>query len=60
MRPAGEQTWQTIAVGRRTPEVVIDRNQFPGAESAKVRVLRSTGFEDSIVAEDEIDLRFDE
>jgi hypothetical protein len=59
VQPAGEQAWQTIAVGRKTPEVVIDRNQFPGAERARVRVLRSTGFEDSVIAEDDMDLRFD-
>lgn len=58
VRPAGEKTWQTIAVGQKSPKVVLDRNQFPGAERATVRVLRSTGFDDSVIAEDEMDLRF--
>lgn len=58
VRPTGERIWQTIAVGRSTPDFVIDRNQFPGAEGATVRVLRSTGFEDTVVAEEEVDLTF--
>ncbi|MCK1507056.1 MULTISPECIES: hypothetical protein [unclassified Bradyrhizobium] len=60
VRPDGEKTWQTIAVGQKSPKVVLDRNQFPAAERATVRVLRSTGFDDSIIAEDEMDLRFKE
>lgn len=58
VRPDGEKIWQTIAVGQKSPKVVLDRNQFPAAERATVRVLRSTGFEDNIIAEDEMDLRF--
>ncbi|WP_377828159.1 hypothetical protein ACFKHW_29700 [Bradyrhizobium lupini] len=60
VRPDGEKTWQTIAVGQKSPKAVLDRNQFPAAERATVRVLRSTGFDDSIIAEDEMDLRFKE
>jgi hypothetical protein len=60
VRPGGEMAWHTIAVGRKTPDVALDRNQFPGAERATVRVLRSTGFENSVVAEDEVSLGFDE
>ncbi|MCK1339750.1 hypothetical protein IVB38_28040 [Bradyrhizobium sp. 38] len=60
VRPNGEKTWQTIAVGQKSPKVVLDRNQFPAAERATVRVLRSTGFDDSIIAEDEMELRFKE
>jgi hypothetical protein len=55
-RPEGAQLWQTLAVGRPTPNVVIDANQFPGAQSANVRVLRSTGFDATIVAEGDVDL----
>jgi hypothetical protein len=60
VRPEGEKTWQTIAVGQKSPKVVLDHNQFPAAERASIRVLRSTGFEDSVVAEDEVDLRIKE
>ena len=56
VRPQGKNAWEAIAVGQRTPSVVVDRNQFPGVVSATVRVLRSTGFEDEVVAEQEIDL----
>ncbi|WP_338927563.1 hypothetical protein IHE33_15755 (plasmid) [Mycetohabitans endofungorum] len=56
--PAGESTWQTIAVGRETPHAEIDRNQFPGVKTAKVRVLRSTGFEDELFSEQEVDLNY--
>jgi hypothetical protein len=59
VRPAGEGLWQTVAVGRATPEVVIDANQYPGAESATVRVVRSTGFDDTVVAEGDIDLTYE-
>ncbi|WP_226575475.1 hypothetical protein [Acuticoccus sediminis] len=58
--PEGENTWHTIAVGRPTADMKIDRNQFPGAERARVRVLRSTGFEEQVVADDTVDLRFDD
>lgn len=60
VRPAGEKVWNTIAVGQQSPRVVLDRNQFPGTERATVRVLRSTGFEDRVIAEHEMDLRFKE
>lgn len=58
VRPAGDALWQTVAVGRPTPDVVIDSNQFPGAETATVRVLRSTGFDDTVVAEGDVDLSY--
>ncbi|RVJ72537.1 hypothetical protein [Sinorhizobium medicae] len=56
VRPEGEDVWQTIAVGRETPKVTLDRNQFPGAVRATVRVLRSTGFEDTIIVEENVSL----
>lgn len=56
VRPEGTAAWHTIAVGRDTPEVTLDRNQFPGAARATVRVLRSTGFDDRIVTEESISL----
>ena len=54
--PEGASAWQTIAVGRQTPAVEFDRNQFPGSRTAQVRILRSTGFEDEVFAQEEINL----
>jgi hypothetical protein len=56
VKPDGAGAWSTIAVGRPTPEVVVDRNQFPGAIRARLRITRSTGFNDEVVTEKEIDL----
>jgi hypothetical protein len=58
VKPENGMAWQTIAVGRPTPNVQIDRNQFPGTRSARVRVLRSTGFEDEVFAEEDVDLTY--
>lgn len=58
VKPEGASAWETIAVGRHTPHAEIDRNQFPGSKSATVRVLRSTGFEDEVFSEQEIDLNY--
>lgn len=58
VKPEGAKAWQTIAVGRETPEVQFDSNQFPGAKKARVRVLRSTGFDDEVYSEQELDLDF--
>jgi hypothetical protein len=55
-RPEGSDAWQTIAVGRDTPDVDIDRNQFPGARRVDVRVIQTTGFQERILAEETIDL----
>jgi hypothetical protein len=41
VRPQGDGAWQTIAVGRPQPTVLVDRNQFPGVSTATVRVLRT-------------------
>jgi hypothetical protein len=56
VKPENASHWSTIAVGRQTPAVEIDRNQFPGETRAKVKILRSTGFEHTVVLEDEIKL----
>ncbi|WP_250532337.1 hypothetical protein [Caballeronia sp. ATUFL_F1_KS39] len=48
--------WNTIAVGRPVPQVDIDRNQFSGARKADVRVLRTTGFDEDVIAQETIDL----
>jgi hypothetical protein len=55
VKPDGQDVWNTIAVGRPTPSVEIDRNQFPGASKADVRVLRTTGFTEEVIAADTID-----
>jgi hypothetical protein len=47
----------TIAVSRPTPDVDVDRNQFAGAKRATIRVLRTTGFNEDVIAEDTIDLK---
>jgi hypothetical protein len=53
-----EPHWQSIAVGKSRPDFELDRNQFPGAQKVKVKVLRTTGFEQDVVSEEEVDLRF--
>jgi hypothetical protein len=57
VKPDNGGYWHTIAVGRPTPEIVLDRNQFAGANKATIRVLRTTGFEEEIVAEDTVDFK---
>ena len=51
VRPTGDDRWSTIAVGRATPDIEVDVSQFPGVKSATMRVLRTTGFTESLVAE---------
>lgn len=46
------QTWQTLAVGRTSPDVTIDRTQFEPGERVTVRVVATDGFT-SAVAETE-------
>lgn len=50
----GGQTWQTVAVGRPTPDVTIERGDFADAESVVVRVVATNGFDSSAVTSDEI------
>jgi len=57
VKPDNKQTWDTIAVSRPTPDVDIDRNQFAGAGRVTIRVLRTTGFDEAVIAEDTIDLK---
>lgn len=56
VRPQGTESWYTIAVGRPQPGVDLDRNQFPGTAVATVRVLRTNGFEDEVVAQEDVRL----
>ena len=53
-RSAGEDAWQTLAVGRSVPDIEVDVNQFPSAEKVQVRVLMTNGFEQRLVGEHEI------
>jgi hypothetical protein len=57
VKPDNKNTWDTIAVSRPTPHVEVDRNQFAGAKRATIRVLRTTGFDENVIAEDTIDLK---
>lgn len=56
VKPEGTETWQTIAASIKTPQVQLDRNQFPGAQHARVRVLRSTGFDSEVFTEEDVRL----
>ncbi len=42
------QTWQTVAVGRTSPDVEIDRTQFPPGSRVTVRVIATDGFSNRI------------
>ena len=53
-RTAGDSRWETFAVGRETPDVEVNVNQFPGAARVEVRVLATNGFDDGVVAAEEI------
>ncbi|HSE17958.1 MAG TPA: hypothetical protein VLB46_12960 [Pyrinomonadaceae bacterium] len=46
------QTWQTVAIGRTSPDATIDRTQFEPGERVTVRVVATDGFT-STVAETE-------
>jgi hypothetical protein len=46
------QTWQTVAVGRTSPDATIDRTQFEPGDRVTVRVVATDGFT-STVAETE-------
>ena len=56
VKPEAGGQWNTIAVGRSTPNVKIDGNQFPGSKTAVVKVIRTTGFEEATVAEGTVKL----
>ena len=56
VKPDTGGPWNTVAVGRPTPTVDIDRNQFAGAKKAEVRVLRTTGFNEEVIAQETVSL----
>jgi hypothetical protein len=51
-KPESSTAWQTLAVGLKTPSTEVDVNQFPGAASVAVRVLRSDGFSETEIFHD--------
>lgn len=53
-RPVGESQWQTISVGRSTPDIDVNVNQFPSAERIDVRVLKTNGVDEEVILEEEI------
>jgi len=56
VRPDPRNSWQTIAVGRPTPEVSIDASQYPPKQRLQVRVIATNGFTTTDVTESEIEL----
>ena len=42
------QTWQTVAVGRASPEMTIDRTQFAPGSRVAVRVVATDGFTNNV------------
>ncbi len=50
-KPDNSDQWQTLSVGKSTPDFVIDKNQFPGASSLDVRVTQNAGFKQLTVEE---------
>jgi len=51
-RAEHDPIWQTLAVGLPQPTTEVDVNQFPGAKSVNVRVLKSDGFAETQVFQD--------
>ena len=50
-RPDNAEVWNTLSIGRSTPEFQIDKNQFPGARTLTVRVIQNAGFDRRTVDE---------
>ena len=48
-KPDSSATWMTLAVGLDAPTSEVNINQFPGAKSIDVRVLRTDGFTETEV-----------
>ncbi|HEX8138517.1 MAG TPA: hypothetical protein VF544_13195 [Pyrinomonadaceae bacterium] len=42
------QTWQTVAVGRTSPDVTLDRTQFEPGARVTVRVIATDGFTNTV------------
>ena len=50
-KPNNSEIWNTLSVGRRTPEFEIDKNQFPGAEKLEIKVVQNVGFSRRVIDE---------
>jgi len=48
-KPDNSDQWQTLSVGKSTPEFIVDKNQFPGASSLELRITQNAGFESRTV-----------
>lgn len=48
-RPDNSDAWQTLSIGKPSPDFIVDKNQFPGASSVEVRVTQNAGFQSRIV-----------
>lgn len=46
------RTWQTVAVGRPTPSVEVDRSLYPPGQTVRVRVIATNGLERSVAQTD--------
>jgi hypothetical protein len=53
-QPAPGTPWTTLAVGSKTPKFTVDANQFPGSRSVLVRVLKTDGFTEDVIAQDTV------
>lgn len=53
-KPTQTAPWTTLAVGSRTPTMTVDANQFPGSKSVIVRILKTNGFSEEVIAEEMI------
>lgn len=52
VKPEGDNRWHTMATGMDRPDAVeVDVNQFPGAKTLEVRVLRTNGLATTTVLE---------
>lgn len=49
-------TWETLAVGKNTPSLTIDRENFKDASSVQVRVIATNGFTSSVIVQETINL----
>ncbi len=52
VKPDGDKRWYTMATGMERPDAVeVDINQFPGAKSLEIRILRTNGLATTTVLE---------
>jgi hypothetical protein len=49
----GGRSWQTVALGLKTPSTEIDRRQFAPGQRVRVRVIATNGLQRSVVMTDE-------